>query len=116
MIMPYNGEIFDLRRQYDKVFPELSANHEEELALRDDEDTRFFKIKYTLNVLPQMDKLDFDGNLMDLFGDTDQIDMFQTQVVQDLIEFKWERYGRIIHKSAASVHIVYVVTFLLYLD
>ena len=55
MIMPYNGEIFDLRRMYGKVFPKLHKNHWEEIEARDDPDSRFFKIKYTLNVLPQMD-------------------------------------------------------------
>ena len=71
MIMPYNGEIFDIRRQYGKVFRELDKGYKEEMMAREDPDARLYKIKYTLNLLPQMDKESFDGNLMDLFGETE---------------------------------------------
>lgn len=56
MIMPYNGDIFDIRRQYGSVFRELVKDRKEEIIAREDPDARFFKIKYTLNLLPQMDK------------------------------------------------------------
>jgi hypothetical protein len=63
-----------------------------------------------------MDKDNFDGNLMDLFGETNQIEVFQTKVVQDLIQFKWFSYGKMVHQIAALVHMTYVMTFLFYLD
>ena len=53
---------------------------------------------------------------MDLFGETEQIEVFQTKVVQDLIRFKWTSYGRKVHQLAAIVHLTYVITFLNYLD
>lgn len=71
MITYYNGEIFDIRRQYGKVFKELYSTNAAEMKAREDPDSTFYKIKYTLNLLPQMDQDNFDGNLMDLFGETD---------------------------------------------
>ena len=41
------------------------------MKAREDPDSTFYKIKYTLNLLPYMDKENFDGNLMDLIGETD---------------------------------------------
>ena len=69
--MHYNGEIFDIRRQYGKVFKDLHSAQDEERKAREDPDSTFYKIKYTLNLLPNMDKENFDGNLMDLFGETE---------------------------------------------
>ena len=53
---------------------------------------------------------------MDHFGDTELLEVFHTKVVHDLIRFKWYRYGVKVHKSAAFVHMIYVITFLIYLD
>jgi hypothetical protein len=98
------------------VFPELYSQRMEEELAREDPDARFFKISYTLNLLPRVDKDHFDGNMMDIFGSTEQLEVFKTKVVQDIIRFKWQSYGQYVHQTAASFHIVYVVTFLIHLE
>ena len=83
-IIPYNGSIFNLRYKYQKLFGQLPVPNEDEIIL---DKTKVYKIKYTINLLPITG--DNDTNLMDMLADTDQIDVFETKVVIDLIEFKW---------------------------
>jgi hypothetical protein len=58
-----------------------------------------------------MDK-ETDDLLMLSLGETEQIELFDTNVVQDLIRYKWGKYGKHVHWTAATIHMVYVITFL----
>ena len=57
-----------------------------------------------------------EESLMDLIGDTDQIEILETKAVKDLIAFKWEKFGRKFHYLAATVHTYYVLFYLIYLN
>jgi hypothetical protein len=57
-----------------------------------------------------------DLSLIDVLANTDQIDVFSTKSVQSLIQFKWERYSQKFHKLFASIHMTYLVTFLIYVN
>ena len=98
------------------MFPDLASDQQRELEARREVNARLFKIKYTLNLLPQIDNYQHHDRFMELLGDTDQIELFQTKVVKDLIQFKWDEYGKNVHYLAATVHGIYVITFLVHLD
>ena len=100
------------------MFKELAADEENQRLARKDLSSKFYKIKYTLNLLTIMESgggVD-EESLMDLIGDTDQIEILQTKAVQDLISFKWENFGKKFHYLAAFVHIIYVAFYLIYLN
>ena len=46
-----------------------------------------YKIAYQLNILPSMSEA--DGQLMEALANSEELPMFQTDLVQDLIEYKW---------------------------
>jgi len=77
--MPYNGSKFDLEGKYKDVFTHLIVNEEEDKA----ESHKFFKIKYTLNLLPACTYGE-DGesmgvsDLLEEFGDTLELSIFET--------------------------------------
>lgn len=59
---------------------------------------------------------DEDTKLMDMLGDTDQIELFRTKVIEDLIHFKWYSYARNIHFLFATIHMLYTFTFCAYVN
>jgi hypothetical protein len=61
-----------------------------------------------------MDNDSYGQNLMDLMGETEHIEIFQTKAVQDFINYKWEKYGKKVHYISACNHIIYVISFLIY--
>ena len=44
----------------------------------------------------------------------ENIDIFNTQVVKDIIDFKWSQYAKRVHMRGIIVHIVYIIA-LIYL-
>ena len=115
MIAPFNNSIFDIRKSYSTVFEALALDLNHQQQARQDQNHAIFKIKYTINLLPSMD-IDDGLSLMDLLGDTNQIDILKTKAVQDIINFKWNAYGKKIHYLSAIMHMIYVTMFLLFLN
>jgi hypothetical protein len=74
-----------------------------------------YKIKYTLNLLPDMDYVE-DGSLMNAFGDVEELEIFDNKVVKDLIEFKWNQYAGKFHYIGATIHVIYVLIFNYYVS
>ena len=87
-IRPYNGSIFHLRNEYRTIF------HEDRFkAIKDNEDSsKVFKVNYSINLLPQIGiHNDFcvdsnqyvlvqpDDVLMELFKDSEEFDIFNTE-------------------------------------
>ena len=73
-----------------------------------------YKIKYTVNLLPAIDEE--DESIMDILGETDNIDVFHASVVKGLLDFKWTKYASRVHKLSAVIHILYIILFLIYVD
>ena len=67
MIMPYDGSIFDLRSSYERVFPELAEDEQFQQRARQNVNYKVYKIKYTVNLLPQMGEEHI--KIMDMLGD-----------------------------------------------
>lgn len=95
LICPYNGSIFNLRQNYKEVFGEFVESNTlgrkkpnfggfKEIQIVN-------KIKYTLNILPSMsEKM---ATLMEGLGETEELEVFDTKSVMDMIDFKWRKYA-----------------------
>lgn len=54
--------------------------------------------------------------LMDMLGDIEQIEVFKTKVVKDLIFFKWNTYAKWNHYIGTSIHLIYTTLFCIYVN
>ena len=59
---------------------------------------------------------DLEDRLMEMIGDTESVTIFTAKVLQDLIDFKWIKYARDIHFLGAFIHLIYVITFCVYVS
>lgn len=79
-----------------------------------------YKIKYVLNLLPST--LVFDEgeedqeSIMEIISTSEELEIFNTKCLQDLIEFQWNTYAKWIHYTGASVHMTYVFMFFMYVN
>jgi hypothetical protein len=56
------------------------------------------------------------SELMEIISETDELDIFRTKVLHDLVEFKWNAYGKSVHYFGAFLHIGYIITFFIYVN
>ena len=56
-----------------------------------------------------MDETTEAGRLMDALATSDELALFKTPLVRDLISFKWQRYAARIHRVQAFIHLLYVI-------
>ena len=87
-MMPYNGQLFSLSDQYDKVF------HQKKFAKIDisqhhDKTQQLYKIKYEMNILPLIgmhignnnEKVNPDISLMHIICESNELNLFNCDVV-----------------------------------
>mgnify|MGYP006893254200 CR=1 FL=1 len=104
---PYNENMFMLRKHYKIVFPEEDYIPMDEIKSDEKLDSsKVYKIKYQLNLLPCLGQYmhkekdpytlvetieirNEDINLCELCAGSDEITMFESETLQDLIDFKW---------------------------
>lgn len=143
-LRPYSGSIFDLRDAYRIVFPEkeyalindasnresLSSNPHIEIQDEKVDTSSIFKIRYSINLLPSLDKyvmrnpgepkqvFNRDLNMMDIFNDNvkKEFDNFDSRALTEIIEFKWHTFGYKHHHFGWSMHIVYCLTLIAYIN
>jgi hypothetical protein len=111
---PYNGSLFLLKGTYNSVFGDLENEHR-------GKDTKFYKIKYTLNLLPSIaydeeEKPTLMNDLMEMFGQTEELGIFKTKVVNDFFEFQWNTYAKHLHYFGGTIHLIYVLLFTCYVQ
>ena len=53
---------------------------------------------------------------MEICGETDELDIFDSSTVSELLEFKWTTYASKIHFVGLTSHILYVVVFSFYVN
>ena len=131
-LRPFNENLFQIRKFYRTVFPEseFASLDDQELELKDKniDSSKIYKIKYTLNMLPfvgvYMNKIydirkgpdhpptlelaNEDVNILAICAESDEIEMFETESLQDLIEFKWNAFARNWHMFGFTIHFVYI--------
>lgn len=79
-MVAFNGSKFHLTDMYKEVFGFLHKDGEEKNKM--DKDTKFYKIKYSLNLLPRSTyvngKCERISDLLDGLGDTSESSVFET--------------------------------------
>lgn len=123
VIRPYNESFFHLHAHYSTIFPERHFSAE---VMNDDslDKSKVFKIKYSINLLPQVGfyvtnkkvRMHEDVGFMNLLAVSDEIELFHTKAVMDMIEYKWTTYGKGHHLFGCFMHFCYVLSFILYVD
>ena len=53
---------------------------------------------------------------MEVLGETEDTDIFYSNVVQDFIEFNWDAYAKHTHMLGAFIHFVYTIFLLIYVN
>jgi hypothetical protein len=56
-----------------------------------------------------------DGKLIDAIADSEELEIFTTDVVMDLIDFRWENFARKVHVRGLLVHCTYILTLTMYI-
>ena len=69
---------------------------------------RVFKTQFHLNMLTSMEE-QFGHTLMGAIANSDEIDIFETSVVKDAVDFKWAAFAMASHRMNAFMHIVQVI-------
>lgn len=83
-----------------------------------------FKIKYELNILPIIgehmtmdDELMCEGVLLvNQFFESEELEIFDCQLIKDLLEFKWNMFGRKLHTFGCTMHFFYLGTIMAYIN
>ena len=81
----------------------------------DHEEERVYKIKYSLNILPSMNAGCKD-DLMEAIINSDEKEIFESEALTDMVDFKWEKYAFRRHIIGAFFHLVYLTCLLLYIN
>ena len=59
------------------------------------EEGKKLMIVYKINFLPSLSQK--DGSLMEAIANCDELEIFETDAVKDLIDYKWSSYASSIH-------------------
>lgn len=94
----------------------------------DEDDGKIFKIIYKVNLVPQIglhviqneegknEFVNMGVSLMDLCENSEDIDVFLSTSIQEVIEFKWRRYARRWHSIGCFFHMFYMGMLFAYND
>jgi uncharacterized membrane protein YesL len=52
--------------------------------------------------------------MMEICSDSDELELFHSDAMQNFVKYKWETYGRQHHKFGLMMHIFYVISLILY--
>lgn len=116
----YKESFYQLYKHYETVYPEAEFAAEEKV----EDNSKVFKIKFSINLLPQIDfyirkdgeRVNEDISLMSLCADSEEIDIFETAALQQVIEFKWDSYGRFHHFFGCMMHLFYTAVYIVYVN
>lgn len=74
---------------------------------------KLYKISYQLNLLTSMSSE--DGQLMSAIAESDELAIFNCDVVRDCIDYKWQKFGRLVHVRGLIFHTIYIIVLSLYI-
>ena len=91
--------------------------------------SKSYTISYELNTLPLMGehiivdkvtgKKTFKNEgtfLMELWVEAEELEIFSSETVIDLLEFKWAEFGRNFHLFGCVMHFMYMTLLFVYID
>ena len=89
--------------------------------------TKIKKIRYSMNLMLQtgmfiqnskdgksIETINPSVSLMQLCSDTEELEIFETECMQNIIEFKWTMYGRKHHYLGMAMHMFYTLMITIY--
>jgi len=133
-IRAYNGSIFNLRDSYKIVFPEkcykIIDMYAHDHSEPDGKDTsKIYKIKYQINLLATIGEhkiedpddpnsyiwINYGNSLMRLVADSEEMEIFNSEKFNHLIEYKWNQYGQKHHLFGSFMHAVYTFSMIVYI-
>jgi len=114
-IRPYNGSFFEIRYKYRDIFFEDSFKEVEAFKCNHDgkiDSRKIYKIKYSVNLLPQIgqcmnEKGEFineDIPLMELCSNAEELEVFESEALMQLIHYKWNKFGKNHHLIGCIMH------------
>mmetsp|Transcript_797 Transcript_797/g.992 ORF Transcript_797/g.992 Transcript_797/m.992 type:complete len:305 (+) Transcript_797:467-1381(+) len=121
VLRPYNDSIYVLRRKYKSVFKEKEFEdiHESEDGVQKDiSSDKIYKIKYSIILLPLIGQhigYDAEGNkelqndsvsFLGLCTDSDELEIFECNSLNEMIEFKWNQFGFRHHLISFLIHAI----------
>jgi hypothetical protein len=124
----YNDSIFELRNNYAIVFPEEDLQ-DIETRQQEVQSDKVYKIKYSLNTLSRLGEcvdsidpltgektfLNKGYSILDEMCSNNELELFETQQVIDLITFKWQKYAKKLHLTGCIAHFTYVTILMIYI-
>lgn len=126
MLVPYNQSQFHLMFKYPQLFRKLWLEDQDEEIQKmkggeqgqgqkkTGEIKRKYKVIYHINILPSV-KQD-QGSLIDEIAISDELDIFKTDCIQDLLLFKWNAFARSVHIYGFYFHFGYVFMLAMYIN
>jgi len=73
-----------------------------------------YKVKYAVNNLSNMESETL--TIMEILCETNNLDIFKTESVSNLIDFKWNKFSKYIHYNFAIIHFAYVISLIFYVN
>jgi len=108
---------------YDLVFPEDEFKADAKV----EDKSKVYKIQYSVNLLGQTGMfcekdyvtgeetvLNEDVNLMSLCEETEELDIFKTKAIQDIIHYRWDTYAKNLHLMGLFFTTTYITSVILY--
>lgn len=68
---------------------------------------REYKIEYQLNQLSFMSSC--DGDIVAAIAESDEVELFLTDAVVDLIDYRWRQWAFKFHVANVSIHFAYCI-------
>lgn len=118
ILAPYNKSIFKIRYEYPEVFTnQFKADckvEEMEDKTGQKSTAKVFKIQYQCNLLTSVSEE--DGELMSAIAESNELPIFETDLIKDMIDYKWQAYSANMHRFGAIIHLSYVFTLMYYIS
>uniref|UniRef100_A0A7S3ILI3 Ion transport domain-containing protein n=1 Tax=Strombidium inclinatum TaxID=197538 RepID=A0A7S3ILI3_9SPIT len=119
VLAPFNKSMFKLRFEYPDIYRNiyLKDHAREQKALAGKLDLsmqKVFKIKYQLNILTSMSEN--DGSITEAISSSEELEIFKTDVVKDMLDYKWQAFAQRQHRIGAFIHTIYVIVLILYIN
>lgn len=111
MIRPYNAALFNLRKHYDDVFPDLPK-----VVGKEAKNSAMFKIRYKVNLLGTIAPFK-DRSLIDMLCNEDEGDrlgVFNSTAIENLVDYKWDTYAKYLHFVGFGFHCGYMLAIFLF--
>lgn len=57
-----------------------------------------------------------DGGLMDAVSNSDELKIFETDLIKDMVDYKWDTFARKQHLIGGAIHVIYVLVLIFYIN